>query len=270
MYVVNGKYRILTLLSKEAKRELKGHSKESTVPTGPLDCACVIHGDLYSWEYVDKLYNMLQRNFESQVRLHVYTEHSRWVPEPMIKHSLENWPEANRHKKGWWYKMQIFNPEHHQGPMLYFDLDTVIVKSLDWIPALSTRYFWAPRDFRTLWNPRHSGINSSVMWWDNNQFSWIWDEFKQRDINHLSKIHHGDQDYLTSLISDRDLRFFPPMTTASWRWQCLDGGMDFRTRKYLNPNSGTSVDYRTSVLIFHGQPKPHERPTDPIIVNFWQ
>jgi hypothetical protein len=237
---------------------------------GTIDVACVIHGNLYTWDYVERLYSMVSRNLSHDIRFHVYTEEFRDVPAPMIKHTLVEWPNIFGPKKGWWYKMQIFNPEHHQGPMLYFDLDTVIVKSLDWIPKLSTGYFWAPRDFRSLWRVTHNGLNSSVMWWDNTRFAWIWEEFQKRDIMHLSRIHHGDQDYLTSLLGDRDLRYFPPMTTASWRWQCLDGGMDFRTRKHLSPNSGTSVDHRTSVLIFHGSPKPHEKIDDPLIKNFWQ
>lgn len=235
-----------------------------------IDVACVIHGTAYDWQYVDKLYNMVTRNISVPVRFHVFTESHRTVPAPMIKHDLVEWENISGPRKAWWYKMQIFNPEHYSGPLLYFDLDVVIVKSIDWITELPTKYFWAPRDFRQLWRASHRGINSSVMWWDTHRFAWIWQEFQQRNIMHLSKIHHGDQDYLSELLNERYLRYFPAMNTASWRWQCLDGGMDFRTRKYLNPNSGTSIDYRTSVLIFHGQPKPHERPTDPIITNFWQ
>jgi hypothetical protein len=256
-----------------AKQKKVGVAQEPPPPPpveGTIDVVCVIHGNVYTWDYVERLYNMVSRNLSHDIRFHVYTEEFRDVPSKMIKHNLIEWPNIFGPKKGWWYKMQIFNPENHSGPMLYFDLDTVVINSLDWIPKLSTRYFWAPRDFRSIWRVTDNGLNSSVMWWDNSRFAWIWEEFQKRDINHLSRIHHGDQDYLTSLISDRDLRFFPPMTTASWRWQCLDGGMDVRTRQYRNPNSGTSVDHRTSVLIFHGQPKPHEKMDDPLIKNFWQ
>ena len=52
----------------------------------PIDCACVIHSDVYSWRYVDTLYNMLVRNLSREVRLHVYTEQDRPVPDHMIKH----------------------------------------------------------------------------------------------------------------------------------------------------------------------------------------
>lgn len=238
-------------------------------PTEDIHVACLIHGEVYSWDYVEKLYNMVSRNLSFRVKFHVFTEAWREVPAHMIKHELVEWPDISGPRKAWWYKMQIFNPAQHVGPLLYFDLDVVIVKNIDWIVAQTTKYFWAPRDFRHLWRANHQGINSSIMWWDTERFAWIWEEFQQRNITHLSRIHHGDQDYLSELLNERHLRYFPPMSTASWRWQCLDGGMDFRTRKYINVNSGTNIDYRTSVLIFHGSPKPHERLSDPIIRNFW-
>ena len=132
---------------------------------GPIDCACVIYGDTYSWTYVERLYNMLSRHLSAGVRLHVYTEAERPVPAPMVKHVLTSWGDLG-HKRNWWYKMQLFNTEHHAGPLLYFDLDTVIVQSIDWIVQSNLDYFWAIRDFKYLWRPTDYGVNSSIMWWD--------------------------------------------------------------------------------------------------------
>jgi hypothetical protein len=53
---------------------------------GITDCACVIHGTGYDWQYVDKLYNMLTRHLPQGIRFHVYTEEHRSVPSHMIKH----------------------------------------------------------------------------------------------------------------------------------------------------------------------------------------
>ena len=58
---------------------------------GMIDCACVIHGSGYKWEYVEKLYNMLNRGLRNRMRLHVYTEADRPVPDHMVKHVLEDW-----------------------------------------------------------------------------------------------------------------------------------------------------------------------------------
>jgi len=238
-------------------------------PDAPVDCACVIHGEVYSWQYVEVLYSMLKRNLSREIRMHVYTEQDREVPPHMIKHVLTEWPGIRGSKKSWWYKMQLFNPVHHLGPLLYLDLDTVIVNNLDWITRLGPSHLWTIRDFKTLWKPKFQGINSSVMYWHTEKFAKIWTEFANQDIPKLCAKYHGDQDYLSAVLKPTQRRFFPEKSAQSWRWQALDGGMDPYTRKYLSPGLGTTFGLDTSLLIFHGQPKP-DQVTDPVIKNHWQ
>ena len=235
---------------------------------GPIDCACVIHGTAYSWDYVDRLYNMLQRHVTPGIRLHVYTEADRPVPESMIKHELTPWPITNS-KRSWWYKMQLFNPAHYAGPLLYFDLDTVIVGNLDWIWQLPTTYFWAIRDFKYLWRPNHTGINSSIMWWDTRHYQNLWDTFVLQDLATTMGKYPGDQDYISAVIPENQRRFFDTTKVLSWRWQCLDGGYDFQRRRHLAPGTGTEITDSTSIMVFHGNPKP-EKITDQTIVAHWR
>lgn len=233
-----------------------------------IDCACVIHGDSYDWIYVERLYNMLKRNLTPNVKFHVYTEEHRAVPQPWIKHELTDFGIGGP-RQGWWYKMQLFNSEHHAGPLLYFDLDTVIVKNIDWIWNLPSKYMWAVRDFKYLWRPLHQGLNSSIMWWDTRQFHHVWSKFCQQGLSTIMREHRGDQDYIGKEIDNSRLRFLDQDRIQSWRWQCLDGGYDFRRRMYLRPNSGTTLLADTDVLVFHGKPKPNEI-ADPVILKHWQ
>ena len=235
--------------------------------TGPIDCACVIHGDAYEWQYVDRLYHMLNRHLTRPIRMHVFTEESRPVPAPYIKHSLIDW-KIGGPKQSWWYKVQLFNSENFQGNLLYLDLDVVITKNIDWVWQLKTRHFWAVKDFKYLWRPTAQEINSSIMWWNTTQYDWVWKNFLELDLKQTMNRFAGDQDYLNSVISQLHRRFFNTDYIKSWRWQCLDGGYDFRRRIWATPNSGTQLTDSTSVLIFHGRPKPHEI-IDPIIVNNW-
>lgn len=237
-------------------------------PTGPIDCACVIHGDVYGWIYVERLYNMLTRHITPGIRFHVYTEPQRTVPAHMIKHELIDWGIGGP-KKSWWYKMQLFNSCHHAGPMLYFDLDTVIVNNIDWIWNLPLRYFWTVRDFKYLWRPTHQGLNSSIMWWDTRTSDSIWKNFRKQDINTIIKKYPGDQDYLSQTLDIRHLRFFDTDRVKSWRWQCLDGGYDFKHRFYKNPGMGTVLDPNNDVLIFHGKPKP-DQIKDTAVIAHWR
>lgn len=234
----------------------------------PIDCACVLHGDLYSWDYVDKLYNMLNRHLTRPVNLHVYTEESRTVPTHMIKHSLIDWGIGGA-KKAWWYKMQLFNNEHHNGPLLYFDLDTVITNNIDWIWQLSTKHFWSVRDFKYLWRPSNYSVNSSVMWWDTNRYKYIWAETVRRKLTDLLVRYHGDQDFITELIPQGERHSFNTDWVQSWRWQALDGGYNFKRRIYLQPDSGTTIAKNTSILVFHGNPKPSDIQ-DPAVLAHWR
>ena len=239
---------------------------DTTIET--IDCACVIHDNGYSWEYVDKLYNMLCRHLTPKVRFHVYTEATRPVPEPMIKHELVDWGVTGP-KKSWWYKIQLFNPAHHCGPLLYFDLDTVIVGNIDWMWQQSTAYFWAIRDFKYLWRPNHTGLNSSVMWWNTQHYQNIWETFIQQELSTTMRKYPGDQDYISDIIPENQRRFFDTNRVQSWRWQCLDGGYNFQKRCHRAPGTGTNITDSTSIMIFHGNPKP-EQTTDQIVVTHWR
>lgn len=242
--------------------------KNKSSTNGKIDCACVIHGTGYDWIYVERLYNMLTRHIPQGINFHVYTEHDRSVPPHMIKHCLETWPGISGPKKSWWYKMHLFNPEHHIGNLLYFDLDTVIVRDLSWIAQLPADYFWGIRDFRYLQRSTYHTINSSAMWFNVLEFAYVWDQFLKDGVSTIASRYQGDQDYITKVIDYNRRRYFDDKYFESYRWQCLDGGYDFQYRKHRALNTGVRIAGDTAVVVFHGKPKPHE-VSDPEIVKLW-
>ena len=106
------------------------------------------------------------------------------------------------------------------------------------------------------------------MLWDTVKFNYIWDDFLKQNLADLIRKYPGDQDYLSATLNPKDIRFFDNNLIKSWRWQLLDGGLDFKTRKYRRPGAGTLLDPTTRIAIFHGNPKPHEI-TDPVVQKFW-
>lgn len=231
-----------------------------------IDCACVITGDKYSFDYVDRLYNGLSRGFSRQVRLHVYTEEWREVPRHYIKHTLK--VIKTRADRGWWNKVQLFDPKHFSGQLLYFDLDIVITGNLDWIVELDTKYFWGVRDFRYLWSPSRRDLNSSVMYFDTDKFRYVWSDFKRAPESFMNRLH-GDQNYIDRQIPKETKRFFNEQFVKSYKWECIDGGWDNDKRRYKTPGTGTVIPDQTSILVFHGRPNPEEID-DKVIKKFWK
>jgi hypothetical protein len=106
------------------------------------------------------------------------------------------------------------------------------------------------------------------MYWHTEKFAKVWTEFSKQHIPKLCSQYHGDQDYLSVVLKSNQRRFFPEKSALSWRWQALDGGIDPYKRTHLHPGQGTQFGPETSLLIFHGQPKP-DRVTDTVIKNHW-
>jgi len=233
-----------------------------------IHCACLIHGDAYDWRYVHNLRRMLDRHLSDTVTLHVFTEPQRSVPSGYVRHDLEPWPGAAGPKRAWWNKLQLFRPGEFSGPVLYFDLDTVIIRDITWMTQAQPDLFWTLKDFRYLWRAAWQGINSSVMSWSAPDWTWIWEDVGRQDIQRLMESYTGDQDYLTRIIPRHRMGFFEDARFQSWRWQVWEGGLDFRTRQTRQPGRGAVVSPDTDVVIFHGRPKPHD-VDDPWVHRHW-
>jgi hypothetical protein len=96
----------------------------------------------------------------------------------------------------------------------------------------------------------------------------VWDKFCEEDISKVVTRWPGDQDYINQVIQPSQRRYFDDQHFQSFRWQALDGGMNFRARKANQPGGGVRLSPDASVLVFHGKPKPHE-VTHPQIQQLW-
>lgn len=231
-----------------------------------INCVCLIHGEYYSWQYVDNLYSMLCKNFSYPIKLHVFTEESRAIPSYMVKHSLTHWPEITHSRQAWWYKLQLFDPQWIDEPVLYLDLDVIITGNLDWICALNPSYFWAVRDFKRLWNPDCTQINSSVMWFTPSHASGVWETLLSTNLLTLMQKYPGDQDFISDSVTSQQIKFIDPNAIRSWRWEILNGGIDPSTKQYRQGE--TTIPSDVSIIVCHGNPKPHAI-NNSIIHNTW-
>lgn len=141
--------------------------------------------------------------------------------------------------QGWWSKLNLFS--RADGPSIYFDLDVLIVDSIDYL-ADFTDNFSAPANWA---QSGHGGIQSSVMCWPG---SWTY------PLEHLQwpqarSKYWGDQEYLWDLLGED--------------WQRIPGIGSYKY--HVRP--AQQIPEGLSTIVFHGKPDPHE-VDDPCISSF--
>lgn len=202
-----------------------------------LTVACVLKsGGDYQPKHVHALRDGVARHLS---RLHRFVCLTDVAVDCEMVPLIHGWP-------GWWSKIELFRP--CSGPVLYLDLDTIVVGSLDDI-AVGHRFtvlqnFWA----EAYKEPQR--IGSGVMAWDCDLSS-IYETFR-RDADRLlveykTKAKWGDQ----AFIKDHT-----PVEME--RWQQKYPGRVVSFKKHVLPNRG--VPAGASVVCFHGQPRPWGLP----------
>ena len=192
-------------------------------------------------DYVLTLFDMVTRNLspKTEGRFVVFTDDpGKYSDCPRITTRLL--PPG---LKGWWNKLALFAEDAFPkgGRVLYFDLDTAITGPLDEIAAYDG-------DFAILRDAyRPNGLQSSVMMWKAGCYWEFW-----RDWLRLNKPEPagGDQEWIEHYES---VDGNPPFL----RLQDLFPGR-FRSYKV---DCRYSIPKNTSVVFFHGNPRPHEVTT---------
>lgn len=231
-----------------------------------LNVLCLKHGTKYGPEYVNKLYNMVQRHLTIPYRFVCFTENSKGLDPKIEIFNLPNDPKIS----GWWWKPYLFKQGHFpDGDInLFFDLDMVIVSNIDKLINFAPEKFVGLEDVGRIFRRNPKRLGSAVMRWPANQYSDIWEKLKE-DSTQLKKFQ-GDQDWIWKL-HDRNIIFFPEIWIQSYKWEVRNRnelvrvGRNFVFRDIKHPVLNTE----TCVLAFHGTPNP-EDVQDPIIVDNWR
>lgn len=146
---------------------------------------------------------------------------------------ISDWP-------GWWAKMEVFAIP---GPVIYMDLDTLIVDRLDLLIRFAeTTDFIALQDF---YHP--SRLGSGLMAW-RGDMRHVLDAFAA-DAENIMATHNrrdkwGDQAFIETMTAGSSFYWQEvlPNSVVSWKAHCRDGG--------IPPGA--------KVVCFHGRPRPWE------------
>jgi len=212
-------------------------------------CVLKTGGD-YTPEYVYKLRSMIKKNTKRKIHFRCLTDSTalKLAPEEVIP-LRNNWP-------GWWSKIELFRhgifPDSRQ--VVYFDLDTVILKSIDSL-------FKPFSGFRMLDNFRGSTfLMSGIMTWDCD-LSFIYEKLRNKKAPRFSKAGGdliGDQTFIEktykSATRKNPIKIQESLSVISYK-------RDFLMNDYKHNGA--------QVICFHGQPRPHE-VNDTLIVEKWK
>lgn len=177
----------------------------------------------------------------AQIRAHLTLKHKfvclTDVPDVVRRPWIEpiqlndNWP-------GWWSKISLFAPGALKPPIIYFDLDVLVVRCIDDIvydhKFTMLRSFWP-----------NVPVNSSSMAWSIDM-SQIYKRFAANPIAfaalYRAKGRWGDQDWI--------LHHAP---IKPERWQDRAPGRFFSYKLQVKEDR---IPDGASVIVYHGQPRP--------------
>lgn len=158
--------------------------------------------------------------------------------DPMVK-ELKCYKPLIMNYKGWWSKIELFRKGlSNADRILYFDLDTSIVRNIDDLFKVDFD-FVGLRPFNDFNYKRPNYIASGIMSWKNGMFNFLFDEFEEKHIHKF----RGDQDYINSKLKQYKVK--------TERWQNhLKGIYSYKRHILTGKYSGIP-----KVVCFHGKPR---------------
>jgi hypothetical protein len=156
-----------------------------------------------------------------------------WIDWRPLEHT---WP-------GWWAKIELFRPDLFQKgePVLYFDLDTIVVRDVSHLSGTIDCDLVLLRDFYRL----QAGWGTGIMGWTAGSLGQIYETFKASPRTFISK-YRSDQDFIKMLVPPSWIRFWQdeyPDQFVSYKIHCRERGV-------FPPTA--------HVVCFHGRPRPTE------------
>ncbi len=147
---------------------------------------------------------------------------------------LDGWP-------GWWSKIELFRPGLFPDgePVLFFDLDTVILRDITHLAGAIDTDLVLLRDFYRL----QTAWGSGVMGWTSGCFNKIFETFKQ-DFRGYTRKFRSDQHFINWTVPISLVRFWQdefPGQLVSYKVHCTE-----------------KVPALAHLVCFHGKPRPTE------------
>lgn len=216
--------------------------------TYPWQVVCVKWGERYGPEFVNRLWAMVDRNTSRPVRFICLTDDRNGLRPEVECFDLPPLPcEPPKNTPGKWRKLILWNRELFgiQGPLLFIDLDSVIVENID-------GYFTHgdPHDVilaRNWARPAYRLGQTSVFRFFVGENPQILETFCANPQAVADK-YHFEQHFVTATAKD-GIKFWPPQWTRHFRLHCLPR---FPLRYFFPPR----LPEGAKIVTFPGGPDP--------------
>ncbi|MDO8845413.1 MAG: hypothetical protein Q7U98_13010 [Methylicorpusculum sp.] len=209
---------------------------------------CMKWGNKYGPEYVNKLYGMVRRNLEGEIRFVCLTDHAEGIrkevecypcPEIAIPEPFCNYP---------WRKVSLWADQldHMDDTWLFLDLDIVVTNKLDELFTYKT-----DASFIVMhnWTQPNSGIgNTSVYRFKVGSHPYLLEKLL-KDPENIRNTYRNSQTYISKTI--KEIEYWPDEWCVLFKVQCVPP-MPFRWwQKPKLPNNA-------KVVAFPGDPNPDD------------
>ena len=214
-----------------------------------INVVCLYWGQKYKTEFVNVLYNMVEKHLSLPHKFIIYTDHVKM--HKLVKGENVEVRKLPFHDyTGWWNKLTLFSPEANlEGDCLYFDLDVVITENIDCFALYEPDTpFIGMNDF----NKATGLFNSSIMRFNNKVMTQhVWQPYL-KEKSRFMKLQ-GDQNVISETIKKTKLwKSFPDEWTFSAKWYDRDKPRFHRSSWTFEHKPGTKV------AVFHGKPDPNQ------------
>lgn len=205
---------------------------------------CMKWGPKYPAVYVNTLYAMVARNLEPPFRFLCLTDDRSGIRDEVECRDLPPMDIGSSNPAYAWRKLSVFSPALHDlsGPVLFLDLDLIIVESL--LP-----FFTHPGRLCIIenWSQAGQGIgNSSVFRFEAGDLQEVLEQF-EHDVAGALGAYRNEQTFLSRVVPDKT--WWPPTWCQSFKRHALPRGP-------LRLVRAPTLPAGTKILVFHGDPKP--------------
>lgn len=208
---------------------------------------CMKWGDKFPAIYVNRLYGMIDRNITMPFNLYCFTDNGIGIRDEVKIRPLPNLNLPDNIPERGWQKLSVFSDNfgYLVGPVLFLDLDVLIVDNIDSFFEITGDFIIAHDKKR----PKKIEGNSSVFRFNIGQNSDILDFF----INHFNQIRkevRHEQAYLSREIHKKGiLNYWPDKWVPSFKYHCIPPLHKTFFKKPFIPKGA-------KIILFHGSPNP--------------